>query len=259
MNYFVEGLQGSGKSTLAKKLSEKYPHHRALEEGDYSPVELAWCAFMDREDFQRALDAFPDLHAEIVQKSHEEGDHVVLCYTKIRTDNQSFYKAMEEYEIYNGRLPLDDFKGIVLARYQQWSEDGLIMECSLFQNIIEDLILFRCLPDEEILAFYREIKRAIGKKAIHIAYIRTEPEDIGKNLERARRERTDEKGNEVWFSMLCDYFNNCPYAVKNDWKDEEGLIKHWIHRQELELTICEEVFPGQYTIFPSKSYDSLEI
>ena len=43
MNYFVEGLQGSGKSTLVQKLSEKYPNCTAVREGDYSPVELAWC------------------------------------------------------------------------------------------------------------------------------------------------------------------------------------------------------------------------
>ena len=43
VNYFVEGLQGSGKSTLVKRLSERLPDHKAFHEGDYSPVELAWC------------------------------------------------------------------------------------------------------------------------------------------------------------------------------------------------------------------------
>ena len=43
MNYFVEGIQGSGKSTLVKLLSKKYPDHKVLEEGDYSPFELRIC------------------------------------------------------------------------------------------------------------------------------------------------------------------------------------------------------------------------
>ena len=42
MNFFAEGLQGSGKTTLVRKLSELYPALQAVEEGDYSPVELAW-------------------------------------------------------------------------------------------------------------------------------------------------------------------------------------------------------------------------
>lgn len=259
MNYFVEGLQGSGKSTLARSLAEKYPDHRALAEGDYSPMELSWCAYMNRAEHQKVLEAFPLLRDDILRNSHEEADHVVVCYTKVRTERQDFYRTLEEYEIYNNRVPLDDFKRIVLTRYRHWHEDGLIVECSLFQNIVEDLILFRCLEDAEIMAFYEEIKAAMGTKDIRIAYIRAEPEDIEKNLETARRERTDGQGNEIWFSMLCGYFNGCPYALKNNLKDADGLIRHWQHRQALELKICDAIFPGQYTVFPSKKYSCVDI
>ena len=49
MNYFIEGIQGAGKSTLVGKLSEMKPDHKVFREGDYNPVELAWCAYV-RED-----------------------------------------------------------------------------------------------------------------------------------------------------------------------------------------------------------------
>ena len=52
MNYFVEGLQGSGKSTLVQKLSELSPECIAIREGDYSPVELAWCAYVDEKKYR---------------------------------------------------------------------------------------------------------------------------------------------------------------------------------------------------------------
>ena len=255
MNYFVEGLQGSGKSTLAKLLAEKHPDHKALEEGDYSPVELSWCAYMGMDDYQRALTEFPDLRLEIEAKSHRENDRMVVCYTKIHTDNSGFYRTMEEYEIYNNRITFDAFRNIILTRYRSWKEENLIVECSLFQNIVEDMILFRCLNDEEIIAFYHEIKEAVSHKEIKIAYLRTAPDDIRKNLETARKNRTDENGNEVWFHMLCDYFDHCPYAEMNRLHGADGLTRHWRHRQELELRICKEVFPGQYEIFPSKAYD----
>ena len=110
MTYFVEGIQGSGKSTLVKLLSEKCPDHRVLEEGDYSPVELAWCAYIDRDQYIDIMDHFSALKPEIEAKTHFEDDHAVVCYTKIRTDDRSFYQAMEKYEIYNNRVSFERFK-----------------------------------------------------------------------------------------------------------------------------------------------------
>ena len=78
MTYFVEGIQGSGKSTLVKLLSEKCPDRKVLEEGDYSPIELAWCAYMGMEDYQAALEKYPYLRAEIELKTHFEDEHAVV-------------------------------------------------------------------------------------------------------------------------------------------------------------------------------------
>ena len=171
MTYFVEGIQGSGKSTLVKLLSEKCPDHKVLEEGDYSPVELAWCAYMGMEDYRAALEKHNSLRPEIEAKTHFEDDHAVVCYTKIRTDDRNFYQAMEKYEIYNNRVSFERFKDIVLKRYGRWDGAPLITECALFQNIVEDMILFRDMPDEDIIDFYRDIKKAIGDKQIQIAYL----------------------------------------------------------------------------------------
>ena len=55
MNYFVEGLQGSGKSTLVSKLQELHPELKAVREGEYSPVELAWCAYLDEEKYPKSI------------------------------------------------------------------------------------------------------------------------------------------------------------------------------------------------------------
>ena len=259
MTYFVEGIQGSGKSTLVKLLSEKRPDHKVLEEGDYSPVELAWCAYMGLEDYKAALEKHPSLRAEIEAKTHCEDDHAVVCYTKIRTGDRSFYQAMDKYEIYNNRVSFERFKDIVLKRYNSWDGAPLITECALFQNIVEDMILFRDMPDEAIIDFYGDVKKAIGDKQIHIAYLKSDPDAIRRNLETARQTRVDDKGNEVWFSMLCDYFNNSPHAVRNSLEGEEGLVRHWIHRQDLELRICEELFPDRHTVLSSKIYGEKDI
>ena len=156
-------------------------------------------------------------------------------------------------------MSFERFKEIVLKRYGIWDGTPVIAECSLFQNIVEDMILFRDMTDEDIISFYKEIKDALGNMQIHIAYLKAAQDDIWKNLNTARKERVDDEGNEVWFSMLCDFFDNSPHAVRNDLKGEDGLVKHWIHRQELELRICEEIFKDSFTVLPSKGYGKLEI
>ena len=73
MNYFVEGLQGSGKSTLVNKLAEKLPEYQVFREGDYSPVELAWCAYVSEEQYQSILIKYPMFRDKIAEKTVREG------------------------------------------------------------------------------------------------------------------------------------------------------------------------------------------
>ena len=252
MNYFVEGLQGSGKSTLVKKLSDKHPDLKAFREGDYSPVELAWCAYTSVEKYNEILEKYPTIKNEIISKSHEEDEHVIICYTQIITDIPGFHKDLEQYEIYNNRISRENFRNTILTRFSKWNTEGNIFECSLFQNIVEDMILFQCASDEDIISFYREIKKVLGERDYSIIYLMSE--DIRSNIDVIRKERSDDQGNELWFPLMLNYFNDSPYAKAKGLSGEEAMLKHFSHRQELEMTICKEVFPDRYTILRSKSY-----
>ena len=142
MNYFVEGLQGSGKSTLINRLSECYPDCMPVREGEYSPVELAWCAYLEEPEYQDILNAFSSLRPQIEEKTYRENGHVIVCYTKIMTEGQRFYRELEKHEIYNNRVSFEEFRKTVLNRFRKWDGDKMIFECSLFQNIVEDVLCF---------------------------------------------------------------------------------------------------------------------
>ena len=252
MNYFIEGLQGSGKSTLAGRLAALDPSLTAVGEGDYSPVELAWCAYMTQAQYRAALEQYPALRGQMEALSRPEGDRRVLCYTKVRTEDRAFYGDMERYELYNGRVPWAEFRRIVLGRYAAWQGDGAIYECSLFQNTVEDMILYRQASDEEILAFYREVRDVLAAKPWRVLYLETA--DIPGSIGAVSRERVDENGAPVWFRMLLEFFDGCPWAAARGLSGEAALLDHLAHRQALELRICRELFPDRVTVLPSKAW-----
>ena len=99
MNYFVEGLQGSGKSTMVRKLSERNPGYTAVLEGEYSPVELSWCAYVNNDQYKEILNRYPDLRSAIEKKTYSEGSRKIICYTKIVTDNRAFYQDLEQHRL----------------------------------------------------------------------------------------------------------------------------------------------------------------
>ena len=252
MNCFVEGLQGNGKSTLVRKLSEKYPDYKAICEGEYSPVELAWCAYVDKETFEEILAKYDSIRDEIIEKSFEEDEHMVICYTKIITDIPGFHKDLEQYEIYNGNNAPEIFKEIILKRLKNWTGDKYIFECSIFQNIVEDMILFQKKSEQQIVDFFREVKENLVEKDYQILYLETD--DIASNIDIIRKERADEQGHEMWFPLMLGYFDNSPYSKENGLSGADALLAHFKHRQELELRICREVFDGHYTLLKSKDY-----
>lgn len=252
INYFIEGLQGAGKTTLVQQLSERLSDHKVFHEGDYSPVELAWCAYVTEGQYNRILMDYPPLDTEIKEKTVTEGEHKIICYTQIITDVPGFHRDLEKYEIYNGNLAREAFESVILRRFEKWNEEGQIFECSIFQNIVENQMLYLMMGEDEILDFYRRLHLVIADKSYKIIYL--DLEDIPKGIDVIRKERSDDRGNELWFTLMTGYVEESPYGKEHNLKGLEGLLTHLERRKVLEHRIINEVFKESTIVVKAKNY-----
>lgn len=256
-NIFIEGMQGSGKTTLLTSLYKKLQGYHMYLEGDISPVELSWCSYMTEEEYQHTLSKYPDLAPEIKQHTAKENNHFIVEYTRIITDITGFHRYMEQYEIYNGRRSFQEFKDLIFSRFANLQSTGNLFECSFFQNVIEELMLFYCMSEEEILGFYTELFEIVRQKDFLLLYICSN--DIEDDILKIKRERCDENGAEIWYPLMMRYLNASPYGRKNGFTDISDMTEHFRKRMALELKIIEEILEGYAVILSAKSYDLDEI
>lgn len=251
-NVYVEGIQGMGKSTLVNRLAAAVPELRACREGDYSPVDLAWCTWMTRDEYEAVLERYGSIRDEILKYTVTEGDHFIISYTRILTDIPNFHKDLEKYEIYNGRKTLGELKKLVLARYGDFSGTGYLFECAFFQNIIEDLLLYFMLTDDEIMEFYRELYETVNKEQFLLLYLYSDR--LEETIGAIRKERCDDRGNELWYPMLLEYLKHSPYGEKYGCSTFGEVIAHFRHRQQLEMRIIRDVVGDGAVILPAKEW-----
>lgn len=249
-NIFIEGIQGMGKSTLLSEIARRRPEYRVCREGDYSPVDLAWCAWMDGEQYAGVLDRYASIRGEIEAVACREGERHIVAYTKIITDIPGFHKDLEQYEIYNGRKTQEELEQIILTRYQRFQGSGYLFECAFLQNIVEDLILFQQMSDEEILSFYQRLYAVMPREHFRLLYLYSD--NIEENIGIIRKERSDHQGNQMWYSMMMEYLVQSPYGKSHGYKDFKDLIFHLRHRQQVELRIIREVVGDRARVLPAK-------
>lgn len=259
MNIFIEGLQGMGKTTLLQKLSQKYPEYQVYREGDYCPIELAWCSYMTGEEYTDTIKRYPTLTEEIKQWTRKEEDRYIVAYTRIITDEPQFHKYMEQFEIYNGRKTLEEFEHIILKRYEKLSTEdrGNIFECAFLQNIIEELILFHQMSDDQIYSFYSKLSAVASKKKFLLYYLYSE--NIEEYIIQIKNERCDTNGNQLWYSVMLEYLQDSPYGKAHNFQEFSDMLNHFKHRQKLEMRIIKELFADKTVILPAKKYTDKDL
>lgn len=251
MNYFIEGIQGTGKSTLLRGLLNSNKKLTAYFEGDVSPLVPAWCAYLKKEDGIYVERTYPELLEEMRRKAVRDKDYEIVAYTRILTDIPNFHKDLERFSFYHGKVSFSEFERYIMKRFQEWQGEGEAFEASFFQNIIETLLLFYEKTDEEVYHFYQTLKEGLKEKNYRILYLNST--NVEKTIERIKKERTDIKGEEIWYPLVVRYLETSPYGKKHGLKGMEGLIFHLERRRDLEKKILEEVFKEEVVFLKERS------
>lgn len=252
-NIFIEGLQGTGKSTLVNRLAQLKPRYQVYREGDLSPVELAWCSYLTKGQWEKMLRTYPGFEAEIKNRTRVEEDRYIVAYTRILTETRTFYEDMEKYEIYNGRVDFGTFHDTVMKRYRMFSGENHLFECSFFQNSIESMMLYYMMPEEDIFAFYEEAYGILREKGFAMIYL--DSSQIRENLLWIKKERSDENGNEMWYPLLLRYLKESPYGKAHGFKGLEDIVAHFAKRRQLELRIIREILKEDCLILQAKGFE----
>lgn len=253
LNIFIEGIPGSGKTTLLGRFSEHLKNYNFYREGDVSPVELAWCSYMTKEQYEQTISDFPDFQEDINKLTIKEGNYFIVAYTNIRTENIELYSYMERYEIYGGRRTISEFKDIIINRFSNFKQYGNVFECSFFQNIIEELMLFAMYDDRQILDFYTDMVACIDTS--RFVMLRLLSPNLEDSILKIKKERVNEKGEEIWYQLMMDYFKQSPYGKLHQHFDFNDLVSHFNRRIMIENKVINDLLKNKCINLESKAYD----
>lgn len=252
----VEGIPGSGKSTTAKQieklLTEQGKSVQCFNEGDLHPCDLAWHSCVPNDDYQNIVSDFQDVHKLLNQYSIVGEEYTYVAYTKLGlTPENSLYKKLESYEVYNGAVSLKVFKEQHLVRWKDFSKQAqddtiYIFECAFLQNHLVELMLTYEMDDAYITDYILELLDTVKNLNLQLVYL--SPVDVDWVISNVAEERKSDNPElwRDWIDMVIEYVEGSKYGKT---QKESGLalcLDFFKKRQVLELDIIKQL--------PIKSY-----
>jgi len=239
---FVEGISGSGKTTLTQKLDAWFKSRnipaRLYNEGIANPIDLAWCAYVPINKYNELLKQYDSISDRIKERTALEGEHAIVEYTQVHR-GQSFYDELQNYEIYGGRIPDDNYFQITTNRWKTFGKKSRsecsIMESAFLQNNIMELLFYRCIDEAEIISHTKSLIDYVKSLSPIVIYL-SQP-----NIRKTIQHIADERSDWNWIEGMITYCEKTEYAKQNGIKGFDGVIKMLEKRKQLEKIILKQL------------------
>ena len=82
---------------------------------------------------------------------------------------------------------------------------------------------------------------------------------IRTNLLHIKKERSDEKGNEMWYPLMLNYLKDSPYGKAHGYEGFEDVAAHFERRRRLEIRILHEIIKEDGLILEAKQDGSIQV
>jgi hypothetical protein len=244
----IEGIPGSGKSTFARRIAEWY-RNRGIAvnlyiEGQSHPADLSWNACVPIAEYGGILRRYEQLRDEIEHNTMFEDDTAIVAYTLIKTDDRDFYKELEAFEVYDGRVPDEQFCKLHYDRWRSFgqtaaSKEALnVFECAFLQNHVNEFLFWRDADEDTVIEHHNRLIDFV--KCLSPVLIYLSQPDIRETIGRIARERVSrEHGN--WIDRCVAYCENSPYGKRHNIKGYDGFIEFCAIRKQLEMKILRQL------------------
>ena len=261
----IEGIPGSGKSTIARKIAEWYRNRNTRVnlyiEGQSHPADLGWTACVPVVQYDGILQRYEAMRDEIECNTAVDSDFAFIAYTQVKTDNRNFYSELEAFEVYDGRVPDEEFFNLHYDRWRSFgqnaeSKDELnIFECAFMQNHVNELLFWRNADEDNIIAHHNRLTDSVKNLSPVLIYL-SQP-DIRETIQRIARERVStEHGN--WIDHCISYCENSPFGKRHGIRGFDGAMEFFALRKQLEMKILSEL-SMPFIIIENEDYDWIAV